>query len=155
MAKSSSRRLSFVCLSPMLLSRRCPGWSWPFFGIYLQELNWRPDEIGYVMTAGGIAGLICTTPLGALADHTHHKRALIAASILLIEIACGIIFFWQGAFSATMSKIISCAAAAAIMPALTGITLGMSGQRDFPARLGKNEAWSNAATALLGGLTGY
>ena len=59
----------------------------PFLGVYLQSLGWMPDEIGFVMTAGGLAGLVCTTPLGALADHTRYKRGLIATSVLLIVVA--------------------------------------------------------------------
>lgn len=154
-----SKRKSFVFLSLLCFSladvRDGLG---PFLGVYLQGEGWRPDEIGFIMTAGGLAGLVCTTPLGALADYTRYKRSLLAFSILLIVIACGIIFFWSGALAATGSKVLSCAAAAAIMPSLTGITLGMTGQKDFPARLGRNEAWShagNAATALLGGIIGY
>ena len=153
-----SKRKSFVFLSLLCFSladvRDGLG---PFLGVYLQGEGWRPDEIGFIMTAGGLAGLVCTTPLGALADYTRYKRSLLAFSILLIVIACGIIFFWSGALAATGSKVLSCAAAAAIMPSLTGITLGMTGQKDFPARLGRNEAWShagNAATALLGGIIG-
>ncbi len=159
MPDASSKRKSLIFLSLLCFSladvRDGLG---PFLGVYLQGQGWMPDEIGFVMTAGGLAGLVCTTPLGALADYTRHKRGLIAASVILIVIACGIIFFWSGAVAATFSKVLSCAAAAAIMPALTGITLGMVGQQGLPARLGTNEAWShagNAATAVLGGIVGY
>lgn len=130
----------------------------PFLGIYLQQQNWTPDEIGFVMTAGGLAGLLCTTPLGALADHVRHKRELVAGSVLLIVLGCGVIFWGSGAATATFSKVLQSVAAAAIMPALTGITLGMTGQQGLPARLGRNEAWShagNAVTAVLGGVIGY
>lgn len=130
----------------------------PFLGVYLQEQGWTPDEIGFVMTVGGLAELFCITPLGALADHTRHKRGLIAASVMLIVAACGMIFFWNGAFSIGFSRILQSVAAAAVMPALTGITLGMVGQQGLPARLGVNEAWShagNAVTAVLGGIVGY
>lgn len=130
----------------------------PFLGVYLQGHGWTPDEIGFVMTAGGLAGLLCTTPLGALADHTRRKRALLAASVLLIVFGCGVVFLWSDAVTAVVSKVLQSVAAAAIMPALTGITLGMVGQGGLPARLGRNEAWShagNAATAVLGGVIGY
>ena len=130
----------------------------PFLSVYLQAQGWMPDEIGFAMTAGGLAGLACTTPLGALADATRRKRGLIAVSVILIVLGCGAVFSWTGAAAVTLSKIVQGAAAAAIMPALTGITLGMTGQQGLPARLGVNEAWShagNAATALLGGIVGY
>ncbi len=159
MSDVSSRQKSFVFLSLLCFSladvRDGLG---PFLGVYLQGQGWMPDEIGYVMTAGGLAGLVCTTPLGALADHTRYKRGLIAASVILIVLACGMIFSLNGAVGATFSKVLSGVAAAAIMPALTGITLGMAGQQGLPARLGSNEAWShagNATTAILGGTVGY
>ncbi len=159
METGSEKQRSFVFLSLLCFAladvRDGLG---PFLGVYLQQQKWTPDEIGFVMTAGGLAGLLCTTPLGALADQTRHKRGLVAASVLLIVFACGIVFCWSGAAVATLSKILQSVAAAAIMPALTGITLGMTGQQGLPARLGSNEAWShagNAVTAVLGGLIGY
>ena len=129
-----------------------------FFGVYLQSQGWTPDEIGFVMTAGGLAELLCMTPLGVLADHTRHKRGLMAASVLMILVGCGMIFTWSGAGAAFLSKILSSVAAAAIAPSLTGVTLGMVGQQGLPARLGRNEAWNhagNASTAVLGGIIGY
>ena len=35
----------------------------PFLGVFLQEKGWSPAEIGVVMTIGGYAGMIATTPL--------------------------------------------------------------------------------------------
>lgn len=155
----AAKRSSFIFLSLLCFAladvRDGPG---PFFGVYLQSQGWYPDEIGYAMTAGGFSGLICSTPLGALADHTYYKRLLLAFSVLIIVISFGVNFILQGAFSAACSKIFYCAAAAAIMPTLTGITLGLTGQKAFTMRLGVNEAWShagNAGTALLGGAIGY
>lgn len=130
----------------------------PFLGVYLQEHGWMPDEIGFVMTAGGLAELLCITPLGAFADHTRHKRRLIAVSVCFIVAGCGLLFLQSGAAAASFSRILQSVAAAAIAPALTGITLGMVGQKGLPARLGLNEAWShagNASTAVMGGLVGY
>ena len=41
----------------------------PFLPAWLATaLHWHPERIGFVMTAGGIAGLICNTPGGALVD---------------------------------------------------------------------------------------
>lgn len=159
MTTTNSKRTSFIFLSLLCFSladvRDGLG---PFLGVYLQQQGWLPDEIGFVMTAGGLAGLICTTPFGALADYTKKKRGLMALSLILIVAACGVIFFWSDAVTATFSKVLSSVAAALIAPTLTSITLGMAGQEGLPARLGINEAWShagNAATAVFGGLIGY
>lgn len=159
MTEEKIRRRSFVFLSLLCfaLADVADGLG-PFFGIFLQQHGWTPDDIGFVMTAGGLAGLAFTAPLGAAADHTRRKRALIAASVGLMVASCGIIFLWSGAESATLSKVLQGAAAVAIKPALNAITLGMTGQRGFTARLGANEAWNhagNAFSAAASGVVGY
>ena len=45
----------------------------PFLGVFLQKQSWSPAEIGMVMTIGGLAGMVATTPAGALIDKTTAK----------------------------------------------------------------------------------
>jgi hypothetical protein len=52
----------------------------PFLGVFLQGRGWPPAEIGLVMTIGGYAGMIATTPLGAFVDATKAKRGLMITS---------------------------------------------------------------------------
>src|ERR1700757_4619176 len=63
----------------------------PFLGVLLQGKGWSPAEIGLVMTIGGYAGMIATTPLGALVDATRAKRVLMIASALAIIAASTVI----------------------------------------------------------------
>jgi predicted MFS family arabinose efflux permease len=56
----------------------------PFLGVFLQEKGWPPATIGLVMTIGGYAGMIATTPLGAFVDATKAKRGLMVVSALAI-----------------------------------------------------------------------
>lgn len=130
----------------------------PFLGVYLQQQKWNAEEIGYVMTLGGLAGLIFAAPLGAFADHTKKKRLIILLAALCIIISSAAVFINSSFAVAGFTKILQGAAAAAIPPALTGITLGLTGQTNFAEQLGKNEAWNhagNASTAILCGITGY
>ena len=46
----------------------------PFVGVVLLAHDWKSGLIGTVMSLGGIAGTLMTTPAGALVDATHHKR---------------------------------------------------------------------------------
>ncbi len=154
---SKTRSLTFLSLLCFALADVRDGLG-PFFGVFLQGKGWLPDEIGYVMTAGGLAGMFCTTPLGALVDRADKKRLLLGATVIMIVVACGGIFLWFNTFSVWTSRILHGALAAAIAPTLSGITLGMVGQKGLPARLGKNEAWNhfgNGATAVLGTVVGY
>ncbi|BFO07590.1 hypothetical protein GGER_01000 [Serratia rubidaea] len=54
--------------------------------------RWSAEDIGYVMTAGGIAGLVATLPAGILADATAHKRLLVSLAALLIM--SGTLLLW-------------------------------------------------------------
>lgn len=54
----------------------------PFLGIFLQQQGWAADRIGLVMTLGGLAGLLLTTPLGMLVDALQAKRGIVAWAAL-------------------------------------------------------------------------
>lgn len=130
----------------------------PFLGVYLQQQQWTAKDIGYVMTAGSLIGLACTAPFGAFVDYTPKKKSIIAAAVLSIVLSCAAVFQWNSFFAVTVAKIVQGAAASAITPALTGITLGLVGQKGLAAQLGRNEAWNhagNAGTAVLSGIIGY
>lgn len=76
----------------------------PFLGVFLQEKGWTPDGIGFVMAAGGAAVMLCTIPLGTLADQTRHKRRPIALSVVLMALGCGAVFLWSEGRAVGLSK---------------------------------------------------
>ena len=130
----------------------------PFFGVWLQSVGWKPDEIGYVMTSGGLVGLLVTAPLGALTDVTRRKRALLAGAVGCIALSCLLVFLAPKVWGAVGSQILQSVAAAAVTPALSSLTLGMAGTGRFAARWGRNEAFThagNVATAAVGAWAGY
>lgn len=158
-AKNSSKHSSLVFLSLLcfFLADVRDGFG-PFLGVYLQRLGWMPDEIGFVMTLGGLSALVFTSPMGALIDSTKFKRATLAISIILILASCGWVFIFNDHVGVALSKMVSCIAATIVAPTLNAITLGMVRQEGFAKRLGVNEAFNhagNAFTAVMGGIFGY
>lgn len=130
----------------------------PFIGIYLQQHNFSPDKIGFVMTLSGISGIIFSSILGAVTDKTNYKRLLLAFLTASIAISSFILLIKPDLFSASVTSIIQGIAAAGIAPLLTGITIGLVNKNNIPAQFSKNEAWNhfgNASTAALSGLLGY
>lgn len=130
----------------------------PFLGIFLIGQGWAPDEIGLVMTVGGLASMLAATPLGALADATRAKRALIAACAIAVIVASLALLAMPTLAVTAASQIITGLAGAAIGPALAALTLGLVGQDGLPHQLGRNEAFNHAgnfAAALLAGLLGW
>lgn len=130
----------------------------PFLGVFLQGKGWSPAEIGLVMTIGGLAGMLATAPLGALVDATRAKRAMLVAAAVVI-IGASIVNYVAPHFILTaLAQVASGVAAAAVAPAIAGITLGLVGQAGFPHQLGRNEAYNhggNATAACLSGVLGY
>jgi predicted MFS family arabinose efflux permease len=130
----------------------------PFLGVFLQERGWSPAEIGLVMTIGGYAGMIATTPLGALVDATKAKRGLMIAAAIAIVAASSAVLVFSNFLITAVAKAVNGIAAAAIGPAIAGLTLGLVKQAGYPRQLGRNEAFNhagNVTAALLGGAFGY
>src|SRR6266699_6282902 len=130
----------------------------PFLGVLLQGKGWSAAEIGLVMTIGGYAGMIATTPLGALVDATRGKRGLMIASALAIIAASMAILIRPTFLVASTAQAINGMAGAAVGPAIAGLTLGLVRQAGFASQLGRNEAFNhagNVTAALLGGAFGY
>ncbi|GGF79034.1 MFS transporter [Azorhizobium oxalatiphilum] len=130
----------------------------PFLGIYLVGLGWQADAIGTVMTLGGLAGMLATTPLGMLADATRAKRAMVAVPAVLVVAASIVLLLNPTLVTVAVSQVATGIAGAAIGPAIAGLTLGLVGQAGLTRQLGRNEAWNhggNFAAAGLAGLFGY
>src|SRR5260370_18282751 len=50
----------------------------PYVAVYLAEEKWTQENIGFVLTASGLAGLLALMPVGELLDTVRSKRALAA-----------------------------------------------------------------------------
>lgn len=130
----------------------------PFLGIYLIGMGWAPDQIGFVMTVAGIASLVATTPAGALVDATRYKRALVVGCATLIIVVNFALLLWPVTWVVGLSQAATGIAAAAIGPAILGLTLGLVGQNGLSHQLGQNQAYNhagNAAAAILAAVGGY
>lgn len=130
----------------------------PFLGIFLVGQGWSTATIGLVMTIGGIAGMLATTPLGALADASKAKRFMVGFCAALVIVASLAILFIPNFAFVTASQIATGIAGAAIGPAIAGLTLGLVGQDGLAHQLGRNEAWNhggNVFAAAGAGFFGY
>jgi MFS family permease len=130
----------------------------PFLGVFLQQQDWSPAEIGLVMTIGGLVGMIATTPAGALVDKTKAKRAIMVVAALAIIVASFVILFVPDFVVTAVAQAVSGIAGAAIPAAIAGITLGLVKQKGYAHQLGRNEAFNHAGNmtaAILAGVFGY
>src|SRR6201994_4935504 len=134
----------------------------PFLGVFLLERGWTSGLIGTAMSIGNVAGMLITTPVGGFIDTSRHKRAWVIVPGIAVVMASSIILLWQNFWAVSASQIATSIAGAAIVPAVTGITLGMVGQKGFNRQNGRNQAFNHtgnmigaAASGLLGWQLGY
>ncbi|TCK16646.1 putative MFS family arabinose efflux permease [Ancylobacter aquaticus] len=130
----------------------------PFLGVFLQEKGWGPAEIGLVMTLGGLVGMAATMPMGALVDASRAKRAIIVIGSAAILAASLTILAIPHFATVALAQAVNGVAAAALLPAIAGLTLGLVGPGGFDHQLGRNEAFNHAGNilaAVLAGVLGW
>jgi MFS family permease len=126
----------------------------PFLGVFLLAHGWQSGLIGTVMTVGGVAGMLMTTPAGALVDATRRKKLYVIIPGISTVIASGLILLSQNFWLVAMSQIATAIAGAAIGPAVSGITLGIVRQAGFNRQVGHNQALNHAGNMVGAGLSG-
>ena len=66
----------------------------PYVAAYLADQKWTQTDIGLVLTAGGVAGLLSQLPGGELLDKVRSKRAVIAVGASIVILSAFILAFW-------------------------------------------------------------
>jgi MFS family permease len=127
----------------------------PFVGVFLQAQGWATGLIGTALTLGNVAGMLITTPIGAIIDATNYKRSWVIVPGIGVVSASVIILFWQNFWAVAASQIATSIAGAAIVPAVTGITLGMVRQKGFNRQIGRNQAFNHAGNMVGAAVSGY
>jgi MFS family permease len=127
----------------------------PFLGVFLLAHGWQSGMIGTVMTVGGIAGMIVTTPVGALIDATTHKRAFVIVPAIFTIVASAIVLLSQQFWLVAASQVATAIAGAAIAPAVMAITLGLVRQSGFNRQNGRNQAFNHAGNVAGAALSGF
>ena len=78
----------------------------PYVAAYLADQKWTQTDIGLVLTAGGVAGLLSQLPGGELLDKVRSKRAVIAVGASIVILGAFILAFWPRLFGAACVAVI-------------------------------------------------
>src|SRR5215472_5443015 len=129
----------------------------PYVAVFLAQQDWTRQDIGFALTAAGLAGLLSQPLGGELLDVVRSKRVIIAIGAMMIAAAALII-----AFSSNFPMVLT----ALILQGLTGgflglgiaaISLGLVGHSALAERLGRNQRFASTGgvlAAVLMGLVG-
>ena len=130
----------------------------PYVAAYLADQKWTQTDIGLVLTAGGVAGLLSQLPGGELLDKVRSKRAVIAVGASIVILSALILAFWPRLPSVFIALVLQGATGGFLGPAIAAISLGLVGHSALAERLGRNQRFASTgalAGAALMGLVGY
>lgn len=126
----------------------------PFLALYLASQNWSQAEIGWLLTAGGLAGIAAQIPGGALVDWARAKRLLIGLALLAIAIGALIFGFSSNPILVFAAEILHGSTSGILKPAMAALGLGLVGHRLLGRRLGRNYLYDTLGNALTAAALG-
>ena len=128
----------------------------PFVAVYLTTQKWTQVEIGFVLSIGGIIGLLGQMPGGAIVDAARSER--LVAGLAVAAIGCSALAYalWPIFPVVTAAATLHALASCVLGPAIAAISLGLVGPLAIGERLGRNARFASlgngSAAALMGAL---
>ena len=117
----------------------------PFLSTWLSQAEkWPPNEIGLVLSAGLVAGMLMATPAGALIDRLGRPRLMLGVSCLMIMGGTLLMFVVHGLWPILLAQIVVASGGALGGPSLTALTMATVGNDSFPKQQGINQAATHA-----------
>ncbi len=126
----------------------------PYVAVYLAEEKWTQENIGFVLTASGLAGLLALMPGGELLDTVRSKRALAALGASMVAVTALVIGIWPNFPLVFTALVLHGTTGAFLGPAIAAISLGVVGHLALAEQLGRNQRFASAGSLIATGLMG-
>jgi MFS family permease len=126
----------------------------PYVAAFLAERNWTQQSIGFVLTAGGFAGLLSQLPGGALLDAIRSKRSAIALGAGMVAAGALIIAVWPSFPLVLAALVLQGITGGFLGLAIVAISLGLVGNTALAERLGRNQRFASTGGVVAAGLMG-
>jgi MFS family permease len=126
----------------------------PYVAVYLAAQNWTQENIGFVLSAGALAGLLGQVPGGELLDRTRSKRAIVALGVLVLAVSAMIIQLRPDFSLVLIGLTLQGMTGGILGPAIAAISLGLVGHAALPERLGRNQRFASTGSFSAAGLMG-
>ena len=126
----------------------------PYVAVFLAEQNWTQQNIGFVLTAAGFAGLLTQLPGGALLDAIRSKRIVVALGATMVAAGALIIAFWPSFPLVLAGLVLQGITGGFLGLAIAAISLGLVGHAALGERLGRNQRFASTGGVVAAGLMG-
>ena len=130
----------------------------PFVAVYLTTQKWTQVEIGFVLSIGGVVGLLGQIPGGAIVDAARSERLVAGLAVAAIGFSALAYAVWPIFPVVTAAATLHALASCVLGPAIAAISLGLVGPLAIGERLGRNARYAslgNGSAAALMGACGY
>lgn len=126
----------------------------PYIAAFLAEQNWTQQNIGYVLTAAGFAGLLSQLPGGAVLDAMRSKRIAVALGAAMVAAGALIIALWPSFPLVLTALVLQGITGGFLGLAIAAISLGLVGHAALAERLGRNQRFASSGGVVAAGLMG-
>ena len=126
----------------------------PFVAVLLADENWTQQNIGFVLSASGLAGLLSQLPGGELLDVSRSKRFLVALGAVVVAVSALLIALWPILPVVFAASVLQGITGGILGPAVAAISLGLVGHTALAERLGRNQRFASAGALIVTGLMG-
>ncbi|MGA2127392.1 MAG: MFS transporter [Xanthobacteraceae bacterium] len=126
----------------------------PYVAVFLADQGWLQQDIGFVLTAAGFAGLLSQLPGGELLDVIRSKRLAVALGAAMVAAGALIIALWPS-FPLVLAALVLQGITGGFMGlAIAAISLGLVGHAALGERLGRNQRFASIGGVVAAGLMG-
>jgi MFS family permease len=126
----------------------------PYVAVFLAEQDWTQQNIGFVLTAAGFAGLLTQLPAGQLLDAIRSKRIVVAIGATMVAAAALIIALWPSFPLVLAALVLQAITGGFLGLAIAAISLGLVGHAALGERLGRNQRFASTGGVVAAGLMG-
>ena len=126
----------------------------PFVALFLGDRGWSQQSIGFVLSAGGITGLLSQIPGGELLDATRSKRLLVGGGTVMLAGAALIIALGPSFALVLAALLLQGVTGGVLGPGITAISLGIVGHSALAERLGRNQCFKSTGSLLAAACMG-
>ena len=126
----------------------------PFVAVLLADEKWTQQNIGFVLSAGGLAGLLSQLPGGELLDASPSKRFLVAFGAIVVAVSALLMALWPTLPVVFAASVLQGLTGGVLGPAVAAISLGLVGHTALAERLGRNQRFASTGALIATGLMG-